>query len=223
MKTPVVNYKNFSFKKINSPEFSHLKYLWGWVGYFILYFITERFIPAEKCYSVHSFLDDLIPFNEYFVIFYTGWYVLIVASLLYFALYNPQNFKCFMKFIIVTQVVAMAVYIIFPTRQDLRPAEFERNNIFTQIMGLIYQADTSTNVCPSLHVAYSVGIASAWLKEKSAHTAVKVFITFFCIMVCLSTAFVKQHSVIDGFAALPVCILAEIIAYGGFWKNKFKK
>lgn len=221
MRKPVVDYRTFRLSKLKEPQFQHLQYLLGWVGYFALYFITENFIPLERCYPVHCKLDDLIPFCEYFVIPYTGWYVLIVGSLLFFMLYNPENFKNLMKFIIVTQVTAMAVYIIFPNRQDLRPEVFVRENIFTDILGLIYSFDTSTNVCPSLHVAYSVGIASTWLKEGSASKRCKTLITIFCILVCVSVAFVKQHSVVDIFAAIPVCLLAEWITFGkSYWRKK---
>ncbi|MBQ8559661.1 MAG: phosphatidic acid phosphatase [Tyzzerella sp.] len=214
MRKPVVDYRTFRLSKINEPQFKHLQYLLGWIGYFALYFLTENLIPHEKCYPVHCGLDDIIPFCEYFVIPYVGWYLLIVGSLLYFALYNPDNFKNMMKFIIVTQIVAMAIYIIFPNRQDLRPDEFVRDNIFTDIVGLLYTFDTSTNVCPSLHVAYSVGIASTWLKEKSASKGCKTFIGIFCFLVCISVAFVKQHSVVDIFVAIPVCLLAEWVAFG---------
>lgn len=224
MRKPVVDYRKFRFSKLNTPEYRHLLYLLGWVGYFILYFLTERLIPYEKCYPVHCFLDDIIPFCEYFVIFYTGWYLLIVASLLYFALYNPDNFKNLMKFIITTQIVAMAIYILFPNRQDLRPAEFVNSNIFTDILGLIYKADTSTNVCPSLHVGYSIGIASTWLKEKGASKWSKIFVTIFSFMVCISVSFVKQHSVVDILVALPMCLFAEWIAFEKcYWKKKFTK
>ena len=213
MKQPVVDYRTFRLSKINEPQFKHLQFLLGWVGYFILYFLTENLIPREKCYPVHCWLDDVVPFCEYFVIPYVGWYVLIVGSLLYFALYNPDNFKNMMKFIIVTQITAMIIYILFPNRQDLRPTEFLRENIFTDILGVIYTFDTSTNVCPSLHVAYSVGIASTWLKEQSASKWCKILITIFCFLVCISVAFVKQHSVVDIFAAIPICLLAEWIAF----------
>jgi len=213
MKQPVVDYRTFRLSKINEPQFKHLQFLLGWVGYFILYFLTENLIPREKCYPVHCWLDDVVPFCEYFVIPYVGWYVLIVGSLLYFALYNPDNFKNMMKFIIVTQITAMIIYILFPNRQDLRPTEFLRENIFTDILGVIYSFDTSTNVCPSLHVAYSVGIASTWLKEQSASKWCKILITVFCFFVCISVAFVKQHSVVDIFAAIPICLLAEWIAF----------
>ncbi len=223
MKKPIVDYREFRFSKLNQPQFSHLKYLLGWIGYFALYFLTENLIPANKCYIVHSRLDDIIPFCEWFVIPYVFWYLLIVGVLLYFALYNPDNFKKLMIFIIVTQITAMAIYIIFPNRQDLRPEVFPRDNILTDIVGLLYKFDTDTNVCPSLHVAYSIGIASAWLKEKSVTWRSKTFVVIVVILVCLSVAFVKQHSVIDAFVALPMCVLAEVIAFGGYWKKRFKK
>ena len=147
--------------------------------------------------------------------------MLIVVSLLYFALYNTDNFKGLMKFIITTQISAMAIYIIFPNRQDLRPEVFVRDNLFTDIMRLIYAVDTSTNVCPSLHVAYSVGIASTWLKEPLASKRCKLFITIFCFLVCISVAFVKQHSVVDIFVAIPICFMAEWIAFGkDYWKQR---
>lgn len=222
MKTPVVDYRTFRLSKINEPQFKHLQFLLGWIGYFALYFITENLIPREVCTPIHCALDDIVPFCEYFIIPYVGWYLLIVGSLLYFALYNPNNFKNMMKFIIVTQVVAMAIYILFPNCQDLRPTTFARDNLFTKIIGFIYSFDTSTNVCPSLHVAYSIGIASTWLKEKTASKGCKTFIVIFCFFVCISVAFVKQHSVVDIFAAIPVCLLAEWIAFGKYWKEKFR-
>lgn len=222
MKKPVVDYRQFRLSKLNDPQFSHLKFLLGWVGYFALYFLTENLIPVENCYIVHSPLDDIIPFCEVFVIPYVFWYFLIVISLLYFALYNINSFKKLQTFIIITQVVAMAIYIIFPNMQDLRPAEFVRDNIFTDIVKLLYAFDTNTNVCPSLHVAYSIGIASVWLKEESIAKWWKTFVVVAVILICLSTAFIKQHSILDAFAALPVCLLAEFICYKGYWKKRFK-
>ncbi len=223
MKKPVVDYRNFRLSKLNTTEFSHLKLLAGWLVYFALYFVTENFIPMENCYVIHSGLDDIIPFCEIFVIPYVFWYFLIAGSLVYFALYNTDNFRNLMKFIIFTQVVAMAVYIIFPNRQDLRPEVFERDNIFTDIVSLLYFLDTDTNVCPSLHVAYSIGIASIWLKEKSASVWVKAFMVIAAIIISLSTAFIKQHSIVDAFAAIVMCIFAELSVFWKYWCNKISK
>lgn len=220
MKSPVVDYRQFRLRKLNTPEFSHLKLLFGWVGYFCLYFLTENLIPAERCTPVHWFLDDLVPFCEWFVIPYFFWYGLIVFSLGYFLLYNVDSFKKLSAYIIVTQVVAMAVYILWPNRQDLRPTEFPRDNVLTDIIGLLYAFDTNTGVCPSLHVGYSLGIASVWLKEKSAHPLWKAFVVVAVVLICLSTAFIKQHSTLDILAAIPLGVLAEILVFHVFYKVK---
>lgn len=222
MRKPVIDYRQLRLSNLKSPQYRHLLLLLGWVVYFILYFLTENLIPVEKCYPVWCKLDDIIPFHEAFVIFYVGWYVLIVVSLGYFLLYSVESFKGLQTFIMITQGLAMVCYIVFPTRQDLRPEVFPRENFLTWIMGLIYRFDTNTGVCPSLHVAYSIGIASAWLKEKSAAWYVKLIVTVFVIGVCLSVAFTKQHSVVDIFAALPVCLVAEIFAFRKYYRARRK-
>ena len=217
---PVVDYREFRLSKLNEPRFSHLKLLAGWIGYFCMYFLTENLIPAESCHVMHCWVDDLIPFCEYFVVAYTGWYVLVVGSLLFFLLYDIENFKGLQKYIIITQVIAMAVYIIYPSRQDLRPETFAHDNIFTWVVGIIYAFDTPTGVCPSLHVAYSVGIASAFLKTREAKPGTKAFIIACVVLVFLSIHFVKQHSFIDALAAVPVCFIAEAIAFQPYWHEK---
>ena len=223
MKQPVVDYRTFRLRSINQPEFAHLKLLLGWLVYFAFYFLTENLIPVERCHLIHSRLDELIPFNEFFFIPYCFWYLLIVISLGYFALYDIPNFRNLQIYIIITQVVAMAVYILYPSYQDLRPTEFVRDNLFTHLAALIYRADTPTGVCPSLHVAYSLGIGSCWLKEKQASKLWKAFVVFSVITISLSTAVVKQHSVIDIAAALPLGLLAEILVFKDYWKDKFRR
>ena len=223
MRKPTVDYRGFSLRKLNDPRFSHLKLLGGWLVYFAMYLITEYLNPNNSGTAVSCSLDYKIPFLEIFVIPYVGWYLLIALSLLYFALYNVENFKRLQIFIIVTQVAAMIIYITFPNFQPLRPDVYPRDNFLTDIVALLQTADTNSNVCPSLHVAYSIGIASIWLKEKDAKWWIKTLIVIFCILVCLSTAFIKQHSVIDGLVAIPVCILAEVISCFVYWKERFKK
>lgn len=223
MKTPVVDYRTFRLSKLNTPEFCHLKLLAGWVIYFAMYFITEALIRPENCHVVHHWLDDVIPFCEWFVIPYVGWYFLIVFCLVWFGLYDIDNFRRLQIYIMITQAAAIIIYILWPSIQLLRPAVFPRDTMLTDIIGLLYTFDTNTGVCPSLHVAYSVGIASTWLKKKDASGWTKFFITVFCLLVILSTMFIKQHSAMDMFAAIPVCLLAETIVFWDYWKRFFKK
>ena len=224
MKKQLVDYRGFSLRKLNDPRFSHVKLLAGWIFYFSMYFITENLIPLERCHPVHCALDDLIPFHEGFLIFYGGWYALVFFSLLYTFVFDVENFKHLQKFIIITQVVAMAIYILWPSRQDLRPEVFPRDNFLTSVVAFIYSFDTSTGVCPSLHVAYSLGILSVGLKDRTLGLGWKIALSFFVLMICLSVCFVKQHSALDVLAALPLGLLAEILVYGkDYWLPRLRR
>lgn len=219
-----VDYSGFSLKRLNEPRFAHAKLLAGWIVYFALYFLTENLIPSERFHVIHCALDDIIPFNDFFVIFYVGWYLLVVLGLAYTFFYDVEAFKKMQTFIMITQGIAMLCYIVYPSIQELRPATFPRQNILTWIMGLIYAFDTPTGVCPSLHVAYSLGILSVLLKDRDISRWFKAFLVVFVIMICLSVCFVKQHSAVDIVAALPVCLIAEIILYGkDYWMPRWQK
>ena len=217
------DYSGFSLKRLSEPRFAHLKLLGGWLGYFALYFITENLIPAERCHPIHCALDDLIPFNEAFLFFYVGWYFLVFGALAYTLFYDVKAFRKLQIFIMITQAVAMLCYIVWPSRQDLRPEVFERENVLTAIMGFIYAFDTSTGVCPSLHVAYSLGILSMGLKDEKLAPVWKLALTVFVLGVCAAVCFVKQHSAVDVLAALPVSLLAELLVYGkDYWLPKLR-
>ncbi len=220
MKKPVVDYRKFRFSKLRDPEYRHMLLLLGWVGYFLLYVLTENLIPPERCHVIHCALDDKIPFCELFLIPYTFWYLLVAGSLLYFFLYDIPSFRTLSIFIIITQVVAMTAYIFYPSIQLLRPETFPRDNLLTRLMAFIYTVDTPTGVCPSLHVAYSVGIASTWCKARSVPRWSKPVVVALAILISIATTFVKQHSVVDILAALPVCVLAELLVFGSWWKAR---
>lgn len=224
MKKPVVDYSKLRFSNVKTPEYRHVFLILGWVGYFLMYVLTENLIPESKCHVVHCAVDDMIPFCEYFVLAYVFWYVLVVGSLLHFLLYDVKSFKSLQTYIIITQVIAMIVYIVCPSVQYLRPSEFERNNFCTWLLNIIYTADTPTGVCPSLHVGYSLGIASTWVKKKDASLKVKIFVVTEVILICMAVNFVKQHSFVDVIAAIPMCLLAEILVFGkDYWLPKFKR
>ena len=224
MTKTLYDYRGFSLRKLNEPRFAHAKLLLGWVVYFCLYFITENLIPLERCHVVHSALDDMIPFNEWFAIFYVGWFFFVFGALAFTFFYDVPRFRKIQLFIMGTQAIAMVCYIVYPTVQDLRPAVFPRENLLTWVMGLIYAFDTPTGVCPSLHVGYSIGILSTVLKDKELPAWLRCAATVFVVMVCLAVCFVKQHSAIDVLAALPMCLVVEAAVYGkDYWLPRFRR
>ena len=218
-----VDYSGFSLRRLNEPRFSHVKLLGGWIFYFVMYFVTENLIPASACHPMHCALDDIIPFNEFFLIFYVGWYALVFCSLAYTFFFDVPNFKKIQTYIIITQVIAMTCYVVWPTRQDLRPTVFERDNFLTTLTAFIYSFDTSTGVCPSLHVGYSLGILSVALKDRELGTGWKIALGFTVFMICCAVCFVKQHSALDVLFALPMCLVAEWLTFGkDYWLPRLR-
>jgi len=215
---PVVDYRNFHFSKLNTEEFRHLKWLIFWPVFGILFLFVERIYQVESYYPVYSPLDDWIPFQEVFVFPYLFWFVFLVGMHLYTLLYDIETFEKMIKFIIVTYSTAILIYLIFPTCQELRPLEFERDNVLTRFMAGFYQFDTNTNVCPSIHVMGSLAVMFAgWHCSRLKSPLWSLSFTVTALLICISTVFLKQHSVLDVFAALPICMFAY---YTCFWRKR---
>ncbi|MFR9206812.1 MAG: phosphatase PAP2 family protein [Lachnospiraceae bacterium] len=78
----------------------------------------------------------------------------------------------------------------------------------------LYEFDTNTNVCPSLHVIGAVAVCiSAFHTERFQHIAWKISFVVVTLLICASTVFLKQHSIIDVFCAIPVCVVGYFCAY----------
>ena len=71
----------------------HLWYQLYWVVYLIWFFWLDLTVTAPK-YILHSPLDDLIPFNEWFVLPYCSWFLLLAGVLL---LALPAAWKRFVE------------------------------------------------------------------------------------------------------------------------------
>lgn len=197
-----------------------IKYLWAWLLSMGAFLLCEAFIDEADCIAVESPLDGLLPFSEGFVVFYVLWYFLILGSLIWFALFSGRGFGDFLKYMTVCQVAAIVIFLLFPNKQELRPEALPRENIFASITGLIHSVDTNTNVCPSLHVCYSVAMASVWHREAKGDLT-RVIYKILAVLISISTVMIKQHSVVDIFVALPVCAIAEAVTYHGFLKGGF--
>lgn len=211
---PVIDYRRFRFSKRNAPEFRHLKLLLYWPVFGLLFLTVERLWIRESYYPISCALDSVIPFCEFFLIPYLFWFIFLVGIHIYTLLYDVESFKKLMKFIILSYSIAMLVYMVFPNCQELRPMAFQRDNLFTRFLEGLYQFDTNTNVCPSIHVIGSVAVAlCAWQSKHFSTPGWRAAFTVTAVLIAVSTVFLKQHSIIDVLAALPVCALAYFYAY----------
>ena len=84
----------------------------------------------------------------------------------------------------------------------------------THVAAALYQVDTSTNVCPSIHVigSFAVLFASYDCKRLSS-LGWRIFFWVSTVLISISTVVLKQHSVVDVAAAIPVSIVGYWLVY----------
>ena len=210
----MVDYRKLRPNNLTSPEFKHLLLLLFWPIFGLLFASVERLIPRDYYAPIWCPLDDLIPFCELFLIPYLFWFVYLIGMHLYLQLFDVKAFRKFMYFIFITYGMTMVIYLIWPTCQELRPAEFARDNFLTRFMAWFYTFDTNTNVCPSLHVVGSMAVAfAAWDTPRFQKPGWKAAFMGMALLISVATVFVKQHSILDVVWALVLCAVGYVAVY----------
>ena len=81
---------------------------------------------------------------------------------------------------------------------------------------MIYAADKPTNVCPSLHcyeaLTIHIGMVQSGLFKKGKRLFQTVSVLTLAL-ICLSTVFIKQHSVVDVAAGLLLAAPMYVLVY----------
>jgi len=186
------------------------KYHHAWliVTYFPLYLLWFSLLEqhiTKNYHIIESPLDSYIPFKESFIIPYLLWFPFIAVSILYFIFRDKSEYYRLCGTLITGMTVFLLVSTVFPNGLSLRPtlSGLERNNLFLDLVGALHKADTSTNVCPSIHVYNSIAVCFAFFESShlKGKRLVKFGILLLTVLICMSTVFLKQHSVIDVFWA----------------------
>ena len=197
------------------------KYRHGFViiAYFIVYLILFNYLeyrPVRAYHVVHTVFDDMIPFCEVFIIPYLLWFPYVILTVVYFLFrQNKREYYQLIFNLMMGMTVFLVVSYVYPNVQQLRPAIFPRNNIFTQLIAGIYRTDTPTNILPSIHVFNSLAVYFAihncqTLKDKKWLQGVSLILSS---LIILSTMFIKQHSVIDVCLGTTLALFGHLLFY----------
>lgn len=173
--------------------------------YLVAFMLLER--RQVPIHVIHCAVDQMIPFCEYFIIPYLLWFFYVLVTGAYFAFVNEDNkeFFSFFHTLIVGMVVFIAISWFYPNGQLLRP-QITGDNIFKQLVLMLYGTDTSTNILPSLHVYYSLACCIAFERHEKAKKKpwLMALIRILTVSIILSTMFLKQHSIIDVVMAIAI-------------------
>lgn len=191
-------------------------YLLFWPAYILCFVGLEFLTEGKQFHLVHCFLDDMIPFCEWFVIPYLTWHPLIAIVLLYTLINETENFRKLSRYFILTFTVTMVIYMIYPTRLELRPETVPEMFLLSDIINFVYTVDTPENVCPSLHIIGMIGMfVWSWDARGKASLFWKIVMIVATVLIVLSTLFMKQHSVVDVIVALPISFIGWLLCFRG--------
>lgn len=195
------------------------KYPHAWsVLYFVFYLACFVYLESRAnlpYHVIHFPLDDYIPFCEYFIIPYFLWFVYVGVIYVWLFFKDRENFNRYTAFLYTGMTLFLIISAVYPNGHLLRPLEFERDNIFIQMVCFLYWADTSTNILPSIHVFNSIAAHMAVMNTPSLRSQKWTVrgSCILCVSIILSTMFLKQHSCVDVILGILFGIFMNRVVY----------
>ena len=177
-----------------------------------IYFFLN--LNTFEAYDITIFLDKLIPFNEWFIIPYVFWYVYTFGVLLVLAYSDYKTYFKLLFSILIGMLVCFTIYYLFPTtvpRTDI----IVPDNILKKAVLIIYSNDRPYNCFPSIHMLDTI-LITMFLFKYNKRLIIRLSSAFICVMIYLSTFFVKQHSILDAVAST---ILGVVLFF--IFENEF--
>lgn len=201
--------------KIISKQNRYYWYLLFIPIYLIMFFVTETFIDSTCDYWVSYVpFDDVVPFVDWFVIFYVLWYPLLIAVGLLLLIKDKAAYERYFLMIMIGFTSSTIFFWILPNGQNLRPESFASDNIFTKVISMLYASDTNTNVLPSMHVYGSLCAMIAVIdSDRVDNLWIVGGVSLLAILISASTVLIKQHSVLDIVGAVILCVPLYLTIY----------
>lgn len=186
--------------------------------YFVIYltwFYLIEHMHGRDYTIIHMKADDKIPFCEIFIVPYLLWFFYVAWILVYLFFTNAKDFNKSCRFLFTGMTVFLIISTAFPNIHYLRPSVMPRDNVFTDLVTMLYKTDTSTNLWPSIHVYNSLGVLFAVVHNERLTSKKWIPIACFGLSfsIVLSTMFLKQHSIFDVMTAFIMAAAVYIIVY----------
>ncbi|MCR4704142.1 MAG: phosphoesterase [Saccharofermentans sp.] len=181
------------------------------VIYMPTFFWVESLEHPEGFHIIHTAFDDMIPVIEVFIIPYALWLPYLVAGMIAIAIRSRVISRKTSYMLMSGMTLFIIISLAYPNALELRTAIPDRDNIFMICINYLHQIDTPTDVLPSLHVYDALAVAAGLHFAFRDKKVLIILSDILCLLITLSTVFIKQHSIIDVIAAfvifLPVLIL----------------
>lgn len=216
-------------KKCMKKIFHQYKHAWVLLYFFIylIWFFYLNQMTADSFHPIEVPLDASIPFIEAFIVPYYLWFPYIPLTIFYFFFTSKKEYYQCTAFLFIGMTICLIIYSIYPNGVYFRPDldALGRDNLFISLTKIIYDIDPGTNVCPSIHSFNSIGAYIAIHKSEKLkkYHWVRILSFLLTVSICLSTVFIKQHSIFDVYMAMILAAVMYLLVYKVNYRNLGKK
>lgn len=189
-----------------------------WFSYAFIYipwFVYLENHVTSNYHVIHMEIDDKIPFMSIFIIPYMLWFAYVASVLVYQFFVNVSEFRRNCIFLFTGMTIFLIVSTLYPNGHHLRPEVYPDSSIFTRMVMWLQATDTPTNLFPSIHVYNAIGTHFAVIHSSSLRDKKLIRVSSFILMVliCMSTVFLKQHSMFDVLTGILMAVIIYPLAY----------
>ena len=189
--------------------------------FFIIYMAWFSWLERDvtQYQVIHVALDDYIPFCEVFIVPYLLWFVYVAAVVVFLMFKNKQEYYKACTFLMTGMTIFLIVSTLWPNGHHLRLSTLPRDNVFCDLVAMLWRTDTPTNLWPSIHVYNSMGAHFAVMHSSSlSHKkGIRVASFILAVSIIMSTMFLKQHSVFDVVTGLLLGGVMYVMVYRREW------
>ena len=194
----------------------HVLILAYWPIHYAWYAILQAVTMQRNPVPISCGPDSFIPFCEWFIIPYAFWFLQITAVSLFLLIKDREGFIRLYIYMFAGMFVCMVVCTLFPMYFDRgNTLMYANDNPLTEAVKFLQGFAPPATVMPSMHVYVTVGLHIAVCRNKILGGDKRTVLASFtlCAAICLSTVFIKQHSILDAAAGLLLCVPMYFIAY----------
>ena len=179
---------------------------------------------CEPVIYIHSVVDDMIPFNEWFIIPYVMWFPYVALHFIRLFYKDTREYLSYMVAQFIGLYVCDIFFILVPNGVDFRPPA-PTGGLTGFLCGIVFGLDEPTNVFPSIHVMVSWVVFFSMLHCKMYKQYKWAIPVYFILStaITLSTMYLKQHSFIDVVGGLIGSVILYLIVYVSPLKKKLDR
>lgn len=167
-------------------------------------------------------LDSQLPLIPWFVYFYYLTFPLGIITFFYLAYKNKKALYDIFLTLVISFIISGIIYLFAQTR--FTKPDFTPDSFTDYLVVWTWGSTDPVNCFPSQHcfMAFAT-ILAVFHGGKGINKIYKFVATILAIMVLLSTVFIKQHFILDGFASFDIMMTVFALVIFFKWGEKLKK